>query len=163
MSSRSVNSMTVVYTDGYAPPEQIIGRPEPRSDLFALAATLYHLATGKWPDGWRTANEITALLDDPAQPIPAQDRWFYELLRINLAEDADDRYYSAAEFKADLERQTVAREVTCPKCRAVNPVRQPYCQRCAAELTPAGLPCRHCGKERRLGNRWCICCGKRPG
>ena len=28
---------TRVYTEGYAPPEQIVGKPEPRSDLFALA------------------------------------------------------------------------------------------------------------------------------
>src|SRR5262249_50624219 len=42
---------TRVYTEGYAPPEQIIGKPEPRSDLFALAGTLYHLATGKAPEG----------------------------------------------------------------------------------------------------------------
>ncbi len=46
---------TKVYTEGYAPPEQIIGKPEPRSDLFALAATMYHLATGKPPDGYHTA------------------------------------------------------------------------------------------------------------
>src|SRR5207302_7779698 len=38
---------TRVYTEGYAPPEQIIGKPEPRSDLFALCGTLYHLVTGK--------------------------------------------------------------------------------------------------------------------
>src|SRR4029077_5364113 len=49
---------TRVYTEGYAPPEQIIGKPEPRSDLFALAGTLFHLVTGKSPEGSFTAKEI---------------------------------------------------------------------------------------------------------
>src|SRR5262249_7944486 len=39
-----------VHTAGYAPPEQVVGKPEPRSDLYALAATLYHLATGEGPE-----------------------------------------------------------------------------------------------------------------
>ena len=59
---------TKVYTEGYAPPEQIIGRPEPRSDLFALAGTMYHLATGKAPEGFYTAKEIETQLNDPQQP-----------------------------------------------------------------------------------------------
>jgi serine/threonine protein kinase len=163
MSVKDPSKMTVVFTKGYAPPEQILGRPEPRSDLFALAATLYHLATGKEPSGYHTAKEIEALLKAPASPIAPQDRWFFELLRINLAESPEERYYSAAEFKADLEREAVTKEVICPSCRQVNEVRQPYCSRCAEPLTPLGRSCRHCGKEGRMGCRWCIYCGKRVG
>jgi tetratricopeptide (TPR) repeat protein len=36
-------------TQGYAPPEQYRGQSEPRSDVYALAATLYHLATDDHP------------------------------------------------------------------------------------------------------------------
>jgi tRNA A-37 threonylcarbamoyl transferase component Bud32 len=36
-------------TPGYAPPEQYRGHSEPRSDVYALAATLYHLATDDNP------------------------------------------------------------------------------------------------------------------
>lgn len=39
----------VVYTQGYAPPEQILGHAAPASDLFALGATALHLLTGKHP------------------------------------------------------------------------------------------------------------------
>ncbi len=34
---------------GYAAPEQYRGESEPRSDIYALAATLYHLATNDDP------------------------------------------------------------------------------------------------------------------
>lgn len=40
---------TAFGTPGYAPPEQYQGRGEPRSDVYALAATLYHLATDDDP------------------------------------------------------------------------------------------------------------------
>jgi eukaryotic-like serine/threonine-protein kinase len=36
-------------TPGYAPPEQYQGNADPRSDLFALAATLHHLLTNRHP------------------------------------------------------------------------------------------------------------------
>jgi serine/threonine protein kinase/formylglycine-generating enzyme required for sulfatase activity len=97
-----------VYGDqGYAPVEQIIGRPEPRSDLFALAGTLYHLLTGKSAEGFYTARELQAQLAAPDSPLPRDQRWLFELIRVNLAEDARDRYATAAQVKADLERGRV--------------------------------------------------------
>jgi serine/threonine-protein kinase len=152
---------TRVYTEGYAPPEQIVGKPEPRSDLFALAGTLYHLATGKAPEGSFTARELEAQLADQTGPIPAEQRWFYELVKINLAEDANDRYFAAREIKADLERRRVTREAACPRCQATNKVREPYCAKCAEPLTDPTPPCHHCGKTNRMGSRCCIHCGNR--
>jgi predicted Ser/Thr protein kinase len=152
---------TRVYTEGYAPPEQILGKPEVRSDLFALAGTLYHLATGKAPEGFYTARELETQLADPHGPIPAEQRWLFELIKINLAEDANERYFSCREVRADLERRRVTREVACPKCQTVNPIRQPYCNKCAAPLTEPMAPCHKCSKVNRMGSRWCIYCGNR--
>jgi predicted Zn finger-like uncharacterized protein len=152
---------TRVYTEGYAPPEQIVGKPEPRSDLFALAGTLYHLATGKAPEGFYTAREIETQLADPTNPFPPEHRWFYELIKINLAEDVNERYFTAREIKADLEKRQVTREVACPKCKHVNKVREPYCGKCAEALTDPTAPCHHCGKTNRMGSRCCIYCGNR--
>ncbi len=153
-------AMTRVYTEGYAAPEQILGKPEARSDLFALAGTLYHLATGKAPD-FQTARELDRQLKAPTVPWPEERRWFFELLRINLAEDLSERYFSCREFKADLEKRQVTREAPCSKCQSTNPVRQPYCGQCAAALTDFAPPCQQCGKNNRLGSRWCIHCGHR--
>ena len=156
-----VAAKTKVYTEGYAPPEQIIGKPEPRSDLFALAGTMYHLATGKSPEGFYTARELETQLSDGAATIPSHYRWFYELIKINLAEDINERYFTAREIKGDLERRQVTKEVPCPKCRQTNKVREPYCTKCAEPLTDATPPCYHCGKTNRMGSRCCIHCGNR--
>jgi predicted Ser/Thr protein kinase len=155
-----MKAKTRVYTEGYAPPEQIVGKPEPRSDLFALAGTMYHLATGKAPEGFYTARELEARLAENGS-VPANERWFYELIRINLAEDVHERYHSAREFKADLEKRQVTRERTCPRCRTANKVREPYCSKCAEALTDPTPPCHHCGKVNRMGSRCCIHCGNR--
>lgn len=40
---------TQIGSVGYAPPEQYMGRMEPRSDLYSLAATIHHLLTGRDP------------------------------------------------------------------------------------------------------------------
>jgi predicted Ser/Thr protein kinase len=152
---------TRVFTEGYAPPEQIIGKPEARSDLFALAGTLYHLATGKAPEGHYTAREIEDELSKPRSTISPDARWLFDLMRINLAEDVNDRYFSCREFKTDLERRSVTKETSCPKCRTMNPVRQPYCRGCASPLTDTTPPCTHCGNTNRMGSRCCIHCGNR--
>jgi serine/threonine protein kinase len=40
---------TQIGSVGYAPPEQYMGKTEPRSDLYSLAATIHHLLTGRDP------------------------------------------------------------------------------------------------------------------
>src|SRR5271156_5268293 len=40
---------TQIGSVGYAPPEQYLGKMEPRSDLYSLAAPMHHLLTGRDP------------------------------------------------------------------------------------------------------------------
>lgn len=151
---------TRVYTEGYAPPEQIIGKPEPRSDLFALAGTLFHLITGKCPEGSFSAKELEEKLKGADGGVDPKHRWFYELLKINLAEDVNDRYFSAKDFKVDLEKQQLTKEVKCKKCSQSSPVRTPYCTKCATPLTDVSVACNQCGKNNLMGSKYCIYCGK---
>lgn len=87
-----------VYADGYLTAEQIIGRPEPRSDLFALASTLYRLATGSEAEGGLTACRIGERLGRMGE----QDRGFFALIARNLPEDVQERSPSARAFATEL-------------------------------------------------------------
>lgn len=56
------------YTPNYAPLEQIQGSdPDPRGDLYSLAATLYHLLTGVRPPNALT--RAAALLNEQPDPL----------------------------------------------------------------------------------------------
>lgn len=96
------------YTPHYAPPEQIEGSgTEPRSDLYALAATLYHLLTNSRPP---TALERLLARQneqpDPLHPLtelnPAVPAAVATVLHQALALRVSERPTSAADMRAGL-------------------------------------------------------------
>lgn len=95
-------------TAPYISPEQVLGvRDDPRSDLFALGVSLYHLATGQRPFGNPTSQRglRRRLYQDPAPPralLPDLPRWFQEIVLRCLEVDPDARHPSAAQLAFDL-------------------------------------------------------------
>ena len=99
---------TVVGTFQYMSPEQVEGKEaDARSDIFALGAVLYEMATGKRPfEGKTTASVIAAVLAAEPQPIsviqpmspPALDR----VVKTSLAKDPDERFQSVHDVKLQL-------------------------------------------------------------
>ncbi|MFL6336190.1 MAG: protein kinase domain-containing protein [Pyrinomonadaceae bacterium] len=96
------------YSFNYAPIEQMQGTgTDPRSDLYSLGATLYHLLTGMTPPDALT--RATAVLNgdpDPLRPagetaahVPAE---VSEVLARAMALSAARRYASAEEMRAAL-------------------------------------------------------------
>jgi eukaryotic-like serine/threonine-protein kinase len=85
-------------TPGYAPPEQYQGNADPRSDLYALGATLHHLMTNRDPRNYSPFNFPSALSVNP-QLSPEVDR----LLTRALNNDISQRYQSAAAMKHDVD------------------------------------------------------------
>ena len=97
-----------IGTAPYIAPEQVLGvRSDPRSDLFALGVTLYHLATGERPFGNPSGEGglKRRLYRDPPPPRelkPDLPRWLQEVLLRCLEVDPDQRYPSAAQLAHDL-------------------------------------------------------------
>ncbi len=92
-------------TKGYAPPEQMMPpyQTEHRSDVFALAATLYHLLTGDHP-----AQDLWKFPKLPTIPQPLQD-----VLRQALNLDVRQRP-TAEEFREMLEQCFRPQPITSP-------------------------------------------------
>lgn len=68
-SSRvTASRSTFGYTLNYAPPEQIRGElTDPRSDLYSLAATMYHMLTGKIPPD--AFSRMSGMVDHERDPL----------------------------------------------------------------------------------------------
>lgn len=98
------------YTKHYAPLEQIQDqRTDPRSDIYALGATLYHLLTGvKPPDAMVRATALINAEPDPLQPAdqvhPAVGPQIAGILNKAMAQRSEDRFASATEFREALRR-----------------------------------------------------------
>jgi serine/threonine protein kinase len=98
------------YTRHYAPLEQIQDqRTDPRSDIYALGATLYHLSTGiKPPDAMVRAASVVDGGPDPLQPADkirqAVTPEFAAILTQALAQKPENRCANAEEFRAALQR-----------------------------------------------------------
>jgi hypothetical protein len=84
---------TAIGTGGYAPPEQYQGQAEPRSDQYALAATLHHLLTGRDPTVARPF-DFPAVSDLVPDINPRIDAALARALSMRVA----DRFPSVSAF-----------------------------------------------------------------
>ncbi len=99
---------TILGTFQYMSPEQLEGREaDARSDIFALGAILYEMATGRKAfSGTSQASLITAIMSSEPAPIsavhppapPALDR----VVRTCLAKDPEDRWQAAGDVAKEL-------------------------------------------------------------
>ncbi len=85
-------------TPGYAPPEQYQGNADPRSDLYALAATLHHLLTNRDP-----RNEPPFAYPPVRALNPRLSPETERVLDHALKVDINQRYQSAAAMKQDID------------------------------------------------------------
>lgn len=117
--SRVTTSASIFgYTPNYAPLEQIQGLgTDARSDLYALAATLYHLVTGvKPPDALTRAASLVNGEPDPLQPAhevtSAVPQVLSNVLARAMAQNREQRFRNAAEMRRALHQEGMESTLT---------------------------------------------------
>ena len=104
--ARSINNeqkgVTAVGTMGYAPPELFSGQVEPRSDIYSLGSTMFHLLTGADPQ-----NNPLLIFDFQKNPRPRQinpnlSDQMERILMRSVEYNADHRFGSADEMRHTL-------------------------------------------------------------
>jgi len=99
----------VVGTFQYMSPEQVEGKDaDARSDIFALGAVLFEMATGTRAfEGKTTASVIAAVLERNPAPIstvqPMSPPSLDEVVKTCLAKDPEERWQSARDVRLQLD------------------------------------------------------------
>ncbi|MEQ8221374.1 MAG: bifunctional serine/threonine-protein kinase/formylglycine-generating enzyme family protein [Candidatus Eremiobacterota bacterium] len=87
---------TVVGTPAYAPLELLMGKPEPRTDLYSLGATMHCLLTGEVPSGPYTFKPVRELNPHISEELE-------KIIIKSLSLEVSERYENAEEMKKALE------------------------------------------------------------
>ena len=112
LKTNAVSTMLVVK-DGYSPHEFYIsgGKQGPFSDIYALAATMYHVISGEAPPNSQTrVSEMADQNDDPYQPLvgrfPQYEVSFLQAIDQAMNVAPRDRIQSAKEWLSLIEQET---------------------------------------------------------
>ncbi|MDT4895098.1 MAG: eukaryotic-like serine/threonine-protein kinase [Acidobacteriota bacterium] len=125
------------YTPNYAPLEQIHGTgTDARSDIYSLAATLYHLLTGKVPpDALSRAMALTNEQPEPLYPAnavnPNVPSEVASVLQKAMAQSANKRFASVVEMRQAL--QNTSQSISPGETQRVKP------QETVREVLPSPL------------------------
>ncbi len=119
-TTRLTRAGHLVGTLHYMSPDQIRGvEPDARSDIYSMGVVLFEMVTGKLP--FNSSSEYSLMkahLEDPPPPprsfMPGLPDGLNDAILRALAKDADDRWPTAADFRAVLEAYAEA-EPTSPR------------------------------------------------
>ena len=160
ISQREERGVTAVGTMGYAPPELFSGNVEPRSDIYSLGSTLFHLLTGADPQ----SNPLL-IFDFQKNPRPRQinSRLSDQMERILMRAveyNAESRFASAAEMKAVLEEHlaklrsgNVTYGVTEAPVSVSLANQSVFCGFCGQRIVATDLFCAFCGAKQPIAQQ----------
>jgi serine/threonine-protein kinase len=161
---------TAVGTMGYAPSEQYAGNAEPRSDIYALGATMFHLLTGNDPQ-----NNPLLIFDFTKNPRPRaiNPNLSVEMERILMRAveyNANMRFSSAAEMRGALldhleriragklsftapEIDQPATLLQAPPIKVSKPAGMAFCGFCGERIAANDMFCAYCGSKQPEAER----------
>ncbi len=162
--ARSVNKeekgVTAVGTMGYAPPELFSGNVEPRSDIYSLGSTMFHLLTGADPQ----SNPLL-IFDFQKNPRPRQinsalSDQIEKILMRSVEYNAQSRFASAAEMRRVLEEHLENLKAgrvsygTKETPASVGLENQPvFCGFCGQRIMASDMFCAFCGSRQPLAQK----------
>ncbi|MBX3243424.1 MAG: protein kinase [Acidobacteria bacterium] len=159
ISQREEKGVTAVGTMGYAPPELFSGNVEPRSDIYSLGSTMFHLLTGADPQ----SNPLL-IFDFQKNPRPRQinPRLSDQIERIlmrTVEYTADARFDSASALKQALSEHLEALDglvVSYGVSEAPSSVslanQTVFCGFCGQRIVATDLFCAFCGSKQPIAH-----------
>jgi serine/threonine-protein kinase len=148
--------VTAVGTMGYAPPELFSGKVEPRSDIYSLGATMFHLLTGSDPQ------DNPLLIFDftknprPRQITPSISNEMERILMRAVEYKPEDRFRTAGEIRGTLIQHLERlrnNEVTFGAISSMQfggetvAVEMVFCGFCGGRIAADDVFCAHCGQR----------------
>ncbi|MEO6654880.1 MAG: FHA domain-containing serine/threonine-protein kinase [Pyrinomonadaceae bacterium] len=163
--ARSINQaqekgVTAVGTMGYAPPELFSGQVEPRSDIYSLGSTMFHLLTGADPQ-----NNPLLIFDFQKNPRPRQinpqlSDQMERILMRSVEYNADSRFSSADEMRrtlADHLEHLKIGNITFGVTEAPAAVslanQSVFCGFCGQRIVATDLFCAFCGAKQPIAQQ----------
>lgn len=160
ISQKEEKGVTAVGTMGYAPPELFSGNVEPRSDIYSLGSTMFHLLTGADPQ----SNPLL-IFDFQKNPRPRQinprlSDQMERLLMRAVEYNADSRFRDAAELRLVLQKHIDdlrSGSVTFGAGQVPVSVslsnQQVFCGFCGQRIVATDLFCAFCGAKQPIAQQ----------
>ena len=174
--------VTAIGTMGYAPPELFAGKVEPRSDIYSLGATVFHMLTGSDPQDNPLLIFDFSKNPRPCQINPSITPEMERILMKSVAHKPEDRHASALEFMRALEAHSAflaAHPRVEPRRPMTSPRPSSFSGPAGSNLREALTPtsggaavsppapamewvfCGHCGEKIGADDVFCAHCGSR--
>ncbi|HVF47534.1 MAG TPA: FHA domain-containing serine/threonine-protein kinase, partial [Pyrinomonadaceae bacterium] len=162
--ARSINQqekgVTAVGTMGYAPPELFSGQVEPRSDIYSLGSTMFHLLTGADPQ-----NNPLLIFDFQKNPRPRQinpqmSDQMERILMRSVEYSADMRFSSALEMRKaliqhleNLRRGDITFGISEAPAAVSLANQSVFCGFCGQRIVATDLFCAFCGAKQPIAQQ----------
>ncbi|HVE56465.1 MAG TPA: protein kinase [Pyrinomonadaceae bacterium] len=158
--NKEEKGVTAVGTMGYAPPELFSGNVEPRSDIYSLGSTMFHLLTGADPQ----SNPLL-IFDFQKNPRPRQinsqlSDQIEQILIRSVEYNSEARFASAAEMRDALKEHLTNLQIgkvtygvkVAPSNRAFSE-QAVFCGFCGKQIVATDVFCAFCGAQQPIAQQ----------